>query len=289
MGRHSGRSSRGWRVCRLGDSNPQEKLRGARPVLDGRNLSRLARLIIEIETGAPRESLPGVAEILAHGSRDPVVFACRAFPSLAAELATRPKLVQPLQSLLTNSRDVDIGRRAGLDMPREFRRVEGAICCEREVYELLVCGRSNREIARRLFISESTAKVHVRHILEKLGVHSSLEKPGTHRSPSPGPASHILLGRSRDTGFHSVSRPVNGIWLECEARRDPFGTPRTRCEDRLEGSDNGRIELTPDRLREAEASDAARHCVAIRTIRRHRVVGISHGDDPRQERNRFAF
>jgi DNA-binding NarL/FixJ family response regulator len=46
---------------------------------------------------------------------------------------------------------------------------------EREVYELLAQGRSNRDIARTLFISESTTKVHVRHIFEKLGVRSRAE------------------------------------------------------------------------------------------------------------------
>ena len=46
---------------------------------------------------------------------------------------------------------------------------------EREVLELLVAGRSNPEIARTLFISESTAKVHVRHIFDKLGVNSRAE------------------------------------------------------------------------------------------------------------------
>jgi DNA-binding NarL/FixJ family response regulator len=39
---------------------------------------------------------------------------------------------------------------------------------EREVYELLACGLSNREIGAKLFISDATVKVHVRHILEKL-------------------------------------------------------------------------------------------------------------------------
>ena len=41
---------------------------------------------------------------------------------------------------------------------------------EGEVYELLRQGLSNKAIARALFISEATVKVHVRRILEKLGV-----------------------------------------------------------------------------------------------------------------------
>ncbi len=36
-------------------------------------------------------------------------------------------------------------------------------------------GLSNREIAQRLYIVESTTKVHVRHVLRKLGVRSRLQ------------------------------------------------------------------------------------------------------------------
>jgi ATP/maltotriose-dependent transcriptional regulator MalT len=46
---------------------------------------------------------------------------------------------------------------------------------EAEVYDLLAKGYSNREIAAELFISEVTAKVHVRNILKKLGVRSRTE------------------------------------------------------------------------------------------------------------------
>ena len=46
---------------------------------------------------------------------------------------------------------------------------------EREVLDLLAEGLTNREISRRLFITEKTASSHVTHILDKLGVSSRTE------------------------------------------------------------------------------------------------------------------
>ena len=46
---------------------------------------------------------------------------------------------------------------------------------EREVLALVAEGYTNRRIADELFISESTAGVHVSHILAKLGVESRTE------------------------------------------------------------------------------------------------------------------
>jgi two-component system response regulator DevR len=46
---------------------------------------------------------------------------------------------------------------------------------EREVIELVACGLTNREIAARLFVSESTAKFHVRNVMRKLGVRRRAE------------------------------------------------------------------------------------------------------------------
>ena len=51
----------------------------------------------------------------------------------------------------------------------------GLTAREREVLALLVEGHTNRRIAEELFISESTAGVHVSNILGKLGVRTRTE------------------------------------------------------------------------------------------------------------------
>ena len=43
---------------------------------------------------------------------------------------------------------------------------------EAEILEALASGATNREVARRLFISESTVKTHLVHLYDKLGVDS---------------------------------------------------------------------------------------------------------------------
>jgi DNA-binding NarL/FixJ family response regulator len=46
---------------------------------------------------------------------------------------------------------------------------------ERDVLELVAQGRTNRQIATQLYISEKTVSVHVSNILAKLGVGSRTE------------------------------------------------------------------------------------------------------------------
>ena len=69
-------------------------------------------------------------------------------------------------------------RRAAAEvMPEDARPPDdhGLTAREREVLALLVEGHTNRRIAETLFISESTAGVHVSNILGKLGVASRTE------------------------------------------------------------------------------------------------------------------
>ena len=108
--------------------------------------------------------------------RDGVVLAYRAWPALF-DLITSAPLTTLLRETVALANDVRLARRAGFSSP-DVRSVDtlGALTPrEREVLELLVTGLSNADIARRLFISQSTAKVHVHHILKKLNVKTRLQ------------------------------------------------------------------------------------------------------------------
>jgi DNA-binding CsgD family transcriptional regulator len=134
----------------------------------------IMRLIRQDENAAD-EAVKALTHVTRVGYMDAVVTAVRAYPRLA-EVGSRDRAcASALAELLSRTGDIDIGRQAGLDMPRELRQSHDLSPREREVYELVVLGRTNREIARTLFISESTAKVHVRHIYEKLRVRSRAE------------------------------------------------------------------------------------------------------------------
>jgi DNA-binding CsgD family transcriptional regulator/tetratricopeptide (TPR) repeat protein len=73
---------------------------------------------------------------------------------------------------------------------------------ETEVLRLLVDGLTNREIADRLFISESTAGVHVSHILGKLGV-------GT-RAAAAAVGARMAVAAERRTLAGPSARPPTG-------------------------------------------------------------------------------
>jgi DNA-binding NarL/FixJ family response regulator len=54
-----------------------------------------------------------------------------------------------------------------------------------EVLGLIAQGLRNRDISEALYITESTTKIHVRHIFDKLGVRSRAEAAARYNELSP--------------------------------------------------------------------------------------------------------
>ena len=110
------------------------------------------------------------------GNADSFVVAYRLAPNLlnvvaGIGVALSDFLLRPLATY-----DSRLAEKAGLNQRGLGIRPASLLTDrEEEVLELLRQGMSNREIAQTLWIAQSTAKVHVRHIFEKLGVRSRTE------------------------------------------------------------------------------------------------------------------
>jgi LuxR family maltose regulon positive regulatory protein len=106
---------------------------------------------------------------------DPVVCALRASPELASAIASDDAFRSTLEDVYQRSHDHALARRAGF-RTRAIRPPNELLSPrEREVLGLIARGLRNHEISQALFIADSTTKVHVRHILEKLGVRTRAE------------------------------------------------------------------------------------------------------------------
>jgi DNA-binding NarL/FixJ family response regulator len=80
-------------------------------------------------------------------------------------------------------------------VPRDTRRLVAKPTFshrEKEVLALLVAGMSNREIACRLYLSESTVKTHVTSAFAKLGVRSRKDAAAVVLDPAEGLAATAL-------------------------------------------------------------------------------------------------
>jgi DNA-binding CsgD family transcriptional regulator len=116
---------------------------------------------------------------LARGEREPAAAALRAAQARAVELGASP-LVADIVFLARRGRIDLVGTErppsaATAIPPADPYRLSPREC---EVLELLVEGRTNRQIGAALFISEKTASVHVTHILNKLGVDGRVAAAG---------------------------------------------------------------------------------------------------------------
>jgi LuxR family maltose regulon positive regulatory protein len=145
--------------------------------LDARCLRAYAKAIVRLTEDDADECVRVLAEAVKQsaetGNADSFVTAYRAVPRLLGLLAL---LDDPLDEFLVRplvAHDAPLASKAGLGV-RTIRPTspEGLTEREAEVLALLRRGLTNRQIAQALWITESTAKVHVRHIFDKLGVRS---------------------------------------------------------------------------------------------------------------------
>ena len=87
------------------------------------------------------------------------------------ELITTVQKVLHGESILNQELMARLLQRLASEMPGQEDLPPGRLSPrEREVLQLLTKGQTNREIARKLTVSVSTVKIHVEHILAKLGV-----------------------------------------------------------------------------------------------------------------------
>ena len=127
----------------------------------------------------------GEAVLAAGGERDAAAALFAAASSVAVGLGARP-LAAAIEQAARRAR-LPVGAAADAAAPGRSTDSEfGITARELEVLELLARGLTNKQIAETLFISEKTARVHVSHLLTKLGrLHP---RRGGRRRPPPQPA-----------------------------------------------------------------------------------------------------
>jgi DNA-binding CsgD family transcriptional regulator len=105
------------------------------------------------------------------GGLDILVTSYRACPELLSILL-RVEGSRQFRDLIERVGDGDLAVAAGHPLATNADRRSLLSPRELEVFELLRNGCTNREIAKLLFIEQSTVKVHAHHIYDKLGVRS---------------------------------------------------------------------------------------------------------------------
>jgi ATP/maltotriose-dependent transcriptional regulator MalT len=106
------------------------------------------------------------------GAVDLVVSAYRGNPDLLAALLSSAIARERTMYIVARAGDESLVNAIGRETVSSADPVVTLSRREREVYELVCAGLSNGAIAKRLFITEGTVKVHVHHVFDKLGIRS---------------------------------------------------------------------------------------------------------------------
>ena len=158
---------------RLGCELADEALRGSMGVETLINAS-LTHALIASRAGNRARALAharlALETAVNTGLVESFVFGCRGCPEIGVCLLEDASLHDELSRILTIAGDRELATSLLASTPD--RSVLTLTSREKEVLSLVAQGLSNREIGLALFISLATVKVHVRHILRKLGVKS---------------------------------------------------------------------------------------------------------------------
>ncbi len=122
------------------------------------------------------------------GAVEPLICTYRANREVLPVLMSNPTTAERVISALRRGGDEQLASDAGASLAQTLDPRSSLSAREREVYDLLCSGLSNRAIAKHLFITEGTVKVHVHHVFDKLGVRSRTAlalNAAEHRSSGP--------------------------------------------------------------------------------------------------------
>ena len=159
-------------ICVIGEAADGEQgltmYRGLRPDVMLLDLRLPGTSGFEVLTRVRREFADARVVVLSNyqGSED----VYRAVRSGAAGYLTKDASGQELiDAIITVHRDLRYLPRTALDRLAERTSVTDLTPRETEVLTCITQGRSNREIAEHLHISEKTVRIHVSAVLEKMG------------------------------------------------------------------------------------------------------------------------
>jgi FixJ family two-component response regulator len=123
--------------------------------------------------------------LVRHGVRLPVIFftghgdlatGIRAMKAGAVDFLTKPVERKPLLAAIENALRADAARRASRGADADLRaRFAQLTAREREVFELVVAGQLNKQIAGALGIAERTVKAQRAQVMTKLGAATAAE------------------------------------------------------------------------------------------------------------------